>query len=212
MCLKCAKFCVCDEPRHWKLCMGCYNKMFGLCNIAEEFSYAEIDAYKKKFWSIYKEYPIDNILKEKFTMKGIALGLRPPANDPVIKNGTDPRGHKGLDKRIEKFLQAKCIKKAIYTYEWKWDDDMPYGLHAHLILIGDIKHINQHINRQKEKWFNLNPQQRVPILNGEILKDKINYIMGNTWEEDKNEEKLKDKNYRRKLGIQVDYFRHKLGS
>lgn len=208
LCLKCEKNDVCNEPRHWKLCRGCYDRMFCRCDPIDEFSYAEIDAYKKKFFKIYKHYGEDNVLHEKFTDKGVWLGIRPALGDPVLRHGQDPHGHKCFAERIDKFLQAKCIKKALYNFEWKWDDDMPYGLHSHLILIGDVKHINQHINRQKEKWWNLNPQQRHPILTEECLIDKIKYMNGETFDEDKNEEKEKDKAYRRKLGFHTDFMRY----
>lgn len=98
-------------------------------------------------------------------------------------------------KRVKKFIQANSILKAIYAFEWKYKDNNPdkfYGIHCHMLLFGDRGKINQHIARQAEKYWNLNPEQRYIIYEEALIKEKIDYFTGNTWDKSKNTEKHYD--------------------
>jgi hypothetical protein len=100
-------------------------------------------------------------------------------------------------KRILKFLKCKYIEDYIFCLEWKWDGDHPSGVHAHILIKpveNSIKYVNTHINRQSEKFFNLNAKQRYYIYQSNIhlVNDKLDYMSGLTWDGGKNEEKVKD--------------------
>jgi len=198
-CLKCAKYVVCDEPRNWELCRDCYDRCFG-ANQLNNWSYLEVDRFKKKFFTKYLTYTEDNEkIKNKKHKQAIALwySVRPEEGVKL----------KDWMKKIEKFISSNAIKQAFYNYEWKHDLENPRGLHTHMILKGNIKMITQHIRRQKEACFNNNAGQLVFIYEEKIIVDKYMYMTGKTTDEDKNIEKQKDIVYREKLKIANMYFK-----
>ncbi|AXH75868.1 MAG: putative replicase [Cressdnaviricota sp.] len=110
--------------------------------------------------------------------------------------------------KIEKFLQGGTIAKAIYNFEFKYDEKkQPYGVHCHMLVWArETKKFNQHIKRQKDSFWSLClDKQLFSILNkdmNERIPDKIKYMTGITWSEIKNDEKLWDFKTRvEKLGV-----------
>lgn len=105
--------------------------------------------------------------------------------------------------RIKKFLNSTSIQNFAIQYEWKWDGDAPYGMHAHMLLQGDnMGAIKQHIVRQKELMFRLDlNRQLIALTNDDMIQDKLLYMMGHIYNNDdkyKEEEKFKDIRERQK--------------
>ncbi len=143
--------------------------------------------------------------KKKFS--ALWYSVSPPRGDPYKM--TD-----GLSfiKKMEKFFHSVSIEKAVWAFEWKYKGGPLeyYGIHCHCLLFGSQKKLNWHIQRQKEKYFNLNPEQRFVIYEGdeELIKDKINYFTGETFDDNKNTEKEWDKLTREKHSIKNIYFKN----
>ncbi len=169
--------------KHWDLCRICHTEAWG--------DPYEFDMMRKKYWKKYSSY---GILKKS---KGVPLCLwysvRPPPEEY-----TDNK----FIERISKFVNSVCITRGVYTFEWKYEGGtLRSGIHCHMLLYGSEKRINFHINRQKEKMFNLCKKQKYWINDLEIIKDKMDYIQGETLDDDKNKEKLLDKQSRIELGL-----------
>lgn len=173
------------RTKFWSLCLPCYLN----CMCGDQLSF---DAYrfKNKYWKTFETY---GVLKEK-KQKAICLwySVRPKEND-----------EKKFIKRIEKFVSSKVIKKGVYTFEWKYENDLKINesIHCHMLLYGEMKQIGQHIGRQKEKYWNLNTKQRFIIYDKKLVNEKLDYISGKTWEDGKNIEKELDKKSRAELGL-----------
>ncbi len=103
-------------------------------------------------------------------------------------------------KKIHKFIKSDSINKAVFNFEWKYDEDgHRYGIHSHMLLFGDITKIKFHIKRQRDKMFNLNKKQLQDIKDEEVIGDKLNYMNGDIFcdtDEVKVEEKKLDKKIR----------------
>ncbi len=176
------------EYKTWSLCLPCY------INIFEGDSMITYDTYKQfrnKYFKTFEKY---GVLKAKAKVP-ICLwySVRPP-------EGTD---EKKFIERMKKFMKSKSISKGHYQFEWKYDKDLKnrHGIHCHMLLYGTVKQINFHIKRQKEKYFNLSKKQKFWIYDREIVKDKEDYMEGDTNDEEKNAEKEEDKKTRIKFGL-----------
>ncbi len=136
--------------------------------------------------------------KQRKVCKYLWYSVRPGPNNSF----TDIK----FKQRIDKLLSCKQIKNYIYCLEWKWgekggpfeNDRIKDSIHAHIIIepeMNMIKYVNTHIDRQKEKFFNLNDKQRFYIYDEQksLLLDKLDYIDGITFDDNKNYEKAHDK-------------------
>ena len=105
------------------------------CDICTEYINSKKKSNKKKFSALW-------------------YSVSPPRGDPYKM--TD-----GLSfiKRMEKFFKSVSIEKAVWAFEWKYKGGPLeyYGIHCHCLIFGSQKKLNWHIQRQKEKYFNLNP-------------------------------------------------------
>jgi len=131
--------------------------------------------------------------KETNECRWLWYSVRPGAGDNI-------KNERAFKKRIDKFLNVKAVEDFIYCFEWKWANGevIPHSLHCHMLIkpvAKKVKYLNQHIDRQREKYFNLNKNQRYYIYkdNENVARDKLDYMMGKTWDSDKNTEKCLDK-------------------
>ncbi len=201
MCLNCEKEEVWDGKRlngeiqrNWDLCKNCYDQIWKNLD--------SIIMYQKNYWKIYKSY---GIKKEKSQGGPLCLWY-------------SVRPSEGIDEldfvdRIKKFISSCCIIKAIYQFEWKYEKNIQggtlrNGIHCHMLIFGKIKRVNFHIERQKEKYFNLNKKQKFWIYEKELIADKIDYLQGRTLSNEKNEEKLLDIETRKELGLLDPYVKN----
>jgi len=192
---------MCDE-----MCKFCSEGLFGdYCDICLKSNMKKCEKYWEEYnmgcnlWAYGDCENCNNILKLKKPKKKKFLALWYSVSPP---RGDDYTIEKGLHfiKKVKKFVQTNSIQKACYAFEWKYKDDNPnsyYGIHCHMLLFGDRGKINQHIARQPEKFWNLNPEQRYIIYDEELIKDKIDYFTGHTWDATKNMEKQHDCSTRR---------------
>lgn len=174
----------CDDKNNikfWDLCDECYCTLMFNATLFRDY---QIKVYFKK----YKRYGV----KPKVPVC-LWYSVRPP-------HDIDERE---FINRIKKFIKSKLIKKAEYTFEWKYKDNKKrYGIHCHMLLWGKLSVINQHISRQQERYFKLNlKEQKFWIYDQSILKDKQDYVNGITLDDNKNIEKEMDRNSRKILGI-----------
>ena len=189
-----------NDDKHWDLCNDCFSDCFSAASIP----LADVE-HQKKYFEKYRTYG-------KLKCKGVPLclwyGVRPP-------DGTDE--YKFV-KRIKKFMSSKCIEKAIYAFEWKYQDSgrtlgNRYGMHCHMLIVGEMKRVNQHIERQVkqgDKYFLLDEKQKFwiyPELQDRV-KDKLEYFVdGKTDEEEKDADKEYDKKVRIHLGLDQVYYK-----
>jgi len=169
-----------NNIKYWDLCEECY------CTFDENATLFK-DYQNKVYWKKYKKYG----LKPKAPVC-LWYSVRPP----------DDIDEREFIKRIEKFIKSEIITKAEYTYEWKYKERKRYGIHCHMLLWGKLSRINQHIMRQKERYFKLClKKQKFWIYDDEILKDKRDYVSGITLDDLKNIDKEMDKESRKILGL-----------
>ena len=154
-----------------------------------------------------QKYKSLNQKSKKKNFSALWYSVSPPRGDPYKMT-------EGLNfvKKMEKFFKSVSIEKAIWTFEFKYKGTPLeyYGIHCHCLLFGSLKKLNWHITRQQEKYFNLNPEQRFVIYEGdeELIKDKIDYFTGKTFDDQKNQEKEWDKVTREKHGLEQVYFKN----
>lgn len=108
-----------------------------------------------------------------------------------------------LKKKVEKFTRRKCVLKALWNYELT-ANSVP---HSHMLIELDPKEpVAKHkfesgINNTFKDVGYVNikkcPDDRVP--------DKVQYILGNKWDEDKVDMVEKDRLWRRSEGIEDIY-------
>jgi len=93
---------------------------------------------------------------------------------------------------VSKITSWNCVQKYAYSFEWR-DHEAETGLHAHLILVGDCGKITKNCKRLKGPFIDLKKEYgtllKYPI---KYIQDKVDYISGHTFEETKNDHKLKD--------------------
>lgn len=166
------------------------------------FVCANCQAETDKEWAEFeaKQEALQNqnhdVKKRKHDTIALWYGVSPPRDKKDKKDNFDE--DRKFIKKWEKFISANCIEKAIYNFEWKYDKGGPYGIHVHsLIYANNLTKVKQHIKRQKDKMFNLNKKQLREIKCEDIIKDKIAYFQGETFSEDKNLEKSRDKSQRK---------------
>lgn len=173
-------------------------------NIEEDFAAFKCKGIPCEICTNYINSKKKKSNKKKFY--ALWYSVSPPRGDPY-------KMAEGLDfvRKMDKFFKSVSIEKAIWTYEFKYKGGPLefYGIHCHSLIFGQQKKINWHIARQTEKYFNLNDSQKFVIYEGdeELIKDKIDYFTGKTWEEGKNEEKAWDKNTREEHGLKQIYFK-----
>lgn len=139
--------------------------------------------------------------KEKKSCKYIWYSVRPGNNPMNTHYKKNYYGRLQFKKRIDKFLSCSQIKDYIYTFEWKYDkrgDPIDDTIHCHMIIEpfpNMLKYINTHINRQGESFWTLNKEQKYIIYedNKSVTLDKLDYIDGKTFCDEKNKEKANDK-------------------
>lgn len=179
------------EQKHWNLCQLCYDKIWRGCDVAP----GVIIEFQKLYFKWFKKYGELRLSKPRSKAPFLALwySVSPPRVEPY--KITD--GHIFIEK-INKFLKARCIVKAIIQYEWKYHDteDEFYGIHCHMLLFGERGRLNWHIARQKDPMYNLNEKQKWFVYDKKLMMDKINYFSGETWDDNKNREKKWDKKTR----------------
>lgn len=139
---------------------------------------------------LYYEY-LKN-LKKKISPKIVWLTIRPKKCDEYE-----------FKEFVEKILNWKCVENYYCAYEWKHNEESS-GLHAHILLEGQNKRILENI-RKKSK---VNTFKKIgkcmffaKLINRDLLQDKIDYVNGKTWEDEKNEHKKSDSFYRKKYGM-----------
>lgn len=173
--------------KHWDLCKICWEEMHGAYTCMSVFS----EYQKNKYWKKYSSY--GELRKSKGGPLCLWYSVRPPPEEY-----TDDK----FIERISKFVNSVCITRGVYTFEWKYQGGgIRNGIHVHMLLYGSEKRINFHINRQKDKMFNLTKKQKFWIYDEEIIQDKLDYITGDTLDDEKNKEKLLDKQSRIEVGV-----------
>lgn len=108
---------------------------------------------------------------------------------------------------LRKILSWKCIEKACAAFEFRNDDkDQHYGCHLHIICQGKTKYIKQNAKRFKGLFTPICKQYKTlleyPI---SFYDDKVDYISGKTFDENKNNHKEKDELYRKKFNLETIY-------
>ena len=97
---------------------------------------------------------------------------------------------------VKKLIQRTYVEKAYAAWEWR-DTDKETGLHTHVLLLGNIKEIMRYLKRLKGPFtkFVNNECKKYPM---KYWNDKIKYVNGETFDEEKNGlkkdyEKLREK-------------------
>jgi len=108
-----------------------------------------------------------------------------------------------LQTKVNKFTRKKCIKRAIWNFELT-KEQMP---HAHMLI--EIDNDNPVAKHTFEKGF-LNTFKDVGHVKAkkcpdEWVKDKIDYIKGIKWDEDKDTMIASDQQWRLRVGLQPYY-------
>lgn len=107
---------------------------------------------------------------------------------------------------ITKFLTAKCIDKYYCAYETK-PNDIGIGLHAHIILKGDISRISSKIDYfcKATTLPKIGKTRFYPITcNQHLIQDKIDYCNGIVFAASKSEKQKENeinKNFRLKNNL-----------
>jgi hypothetical protein len=120
------------------------------------------------------------------------------------KNISDISYHKEL---LRKILTWKCIKSAHAAFEFRSDTiEDHYGCHLHIVCCGETKYIKQNFKRLKGKFIQINEKYKtLRVYPMSLYQDKIDYISGKTFDEEKNSKKEKDELYRKKLLMENIY-------
>ncbi len=198
MCLNCKKDEVCNKEKNWELCFECYDKIWG-----KKSSLESVIEFQNLYWKKYTKYGEPKC-------KGVPLCLwysvRPP-------DGTDEYK---FAERIHKFISTTSIKRAIYAFEWKYQEqggtlDSRYGMHCHMLIVGTVQRVNAHIKRQTEGYWLLNPEKQkfwIYPKDSYLVADKKKYFVdGKTDCPIKDKEKAFDKIVRKTLGFEQVYFK-----
>lgn len=102
---------------------------------------------------------------------------------------------------VSKITTWKSIQSYAYSFEWR-DHEAETGLHCHLVLVGDTSKIVKNCKRLKGPFIDLKKEYgtllKYPM---KYLHDKVDYISGKTFEETKNDHKLKDEALRIKHNL-----------
>lgn len=86
---------------------------------------------------------------------------------------------------IKKLLARDYVEKAYAAWEWR-DPIKGTGLHTHVLLLGNTKTIKLYLKRQKgphTKFIN----QEMKTYPMKYWDDKIKYVNGDTFEQEKND-------------------------
>ncbi len=116
-----------------------------------------------------------------------------------------------LKEYINIVLKTIHISKYVYNFEWR-NHEQETGLHCHMLLDGNLGKITQHLTRTKHKFNGRidgskgnNPgNYKIPK---SWWQDKINYMNGETEDEEKNQKKKLDKKLRKKNNL-LDIYRN----
>lgn len=106
--------------------------------------------------------------------------------------------------RIHKVMKSKLIKRGFCSFEWKHNEQANKGIHAHIWAEEDLRRIKYHIKRSCKGWNIKN--KTYPK---KLFQDKVDYVMGITWDEDKDAMKKNlDVARRNELGIETIEFKN----
>lgn len=104
---------------------------------------------------------------------------------------------------IKTLLKTKFITNYAYSFEWR-NHEQETGLHCHLILLGQVKYITRHLSTRKGPYTQLNKKfNTVKLYPMDYIKDKLDYIQGNTWDESKSSKKELDTLLRVKYNLPI---------
>ena len=105
--------------------------------------------------------------------------------------------------KVNKFIDSKSIERCFYNFEFRHNDSENNGIHSH-IWIDKYKSsaFSQHLSRyMKNSGFFINKDR----FNKKYKRDKFDYLVGKTWDEDKDKKKFLDINCRIDLGLKQIY-------
>ena len=102
---------------------------------------------------------------------------------------------------VKKIITHPKVEKYYVAWEWR-DHEKETGLHTHILLQGDTRQITQYCKRQKGPFIKLCSEfhtlKKYPIA---FWEDKIEYVNGETYEEEKTEKKKGDSLLRKKYEL-----------
>lgn len=174
-----------------------YNYKKYLKSFEEDFLSAE-----KFYWQDYFANQPEPEIQNKINLKKKCIFLTINFDNKNIKEKSY------FTKILRKILSWKCITEAHAAFEFRNDDEQQwYGCHLHVVCTGSIKHIKQNAKRFKGKFTQLCGKYHTLIeyYYHPYYKEKVEYISGETFDEQKNEHKEKDKFYRKKLELEDIY-------
>lgn len=125
-------------------------------------------------------------------------------------------------KKMRRLTASKSIATYSYCFEWRYDTDnklIPNSMHCHLLVKAtNNRKLRQHLKRNNQydkkspfKGMNIDTVDlnklaaniKMPVW--KLEQEKLEYIRGNTWEEEKTKHKQQDKEKRTELGINQIY-------
>ena len=105
--------------------------------------------------------------------------------------------------KVQKFIDSKSIERCFYNFEFRHNESYNNGIHSH-IWIDKYKSsaFSQHVSRyMKNSGLFLHKDR----FNKRYKREKFDYLIGKTWDKDKDNKKLLDINCRKDLGLSQIY-------
>lgn len=181
---------------------------------------ARYEKCKHNYLKYLKSFEEDMISQEKFYWKEYYENLSDQQPLPLPKiskqkclfitinfDNKNIKSSNYFTKILTKILSWNCIEKAQAAFEFRNEKEEEfYGCHLHIICQGKTKYIKQNAKRFKGKFTPLCSQYHTlleyPIA---YYDDKVKYISGETYDEEKNEHKKFDELYRKKFNMESLY-------
>ena len=109
-------------------------------------------------------------------------------------------------RKIQKMVKSSYLESVFYGFEWRWNGSANEGIHCHLWIKGDRRRVKYHVRRTCKPWI-IDTKRPKP----EWEAEKMDYLQGLTWDDEKSHKKLvKDIKRRKDLNIENVYFKNYL--
>lgn len=184
---------------------------------------ARYEKCKNNYQKYLLSFEQDFISSEKFYWKNyyenlpepeLILNIKKPSKRKCVflTINFDNKNIKNLDyyeQILLKIFSWNCIEKAVAAFEFRNSNpEQRYGCHLHIICQGKTKYIKQNAKRFRGQFTQL-CKQYFTLLEYPIsyYEDKVKYISGQTFDEQKNDHKINDEIYRKKLNFKTQYLK-----
>lgn len=141
-------------------------------------------------------------IKNNSDIKNLWITVNPQENPEVLQD---------LQLAIEKLRYKKFVLKLQYSFEQRGEteEDAGKGVHLHMLLQRDLStrydNVKRSIHNIFDKLCGNSLHVCIKPCYDSWVEDKVSYLQGQKWDEDKDDKVKYDKLWRDKLGLKPTY-------